>query len=383
MGFSFMWALSLGVDESKFATVSIPPSWQRMPASEVAPEPEPLASEPSEEELSARDEAFTSEMVREAEILDAHEPERGEVKNEPIRAETAQALRELRAKIRTFAPRCSDGSLTLHECPFGDSLEYMGNLCLSGETEWCDFVRRSQGQNGQFWRSPGQVDVGHTIGTDRASFSRDMARGVWAYLIHSKDTEAAKKWLEFIRSTPGHHLCKKSARGWDACATRAGFWAFATEMWDYLELPRYKKKMTDFKFLVSRVYDPIEIRFQPKGYPALLTASTLYQYQELEKRGHSVRNRKTHRKIARYIHKREPENPFYKYLVYGPTQSGAETLLKYCPKELPREVPKDEWGPIYSVDFEGPWTEWVNEKSKRASGHYCVFYINLYLGSAN
>lgn len=375
-GFALVWAGSLGVQEADFVSQGRSQAGLRAPASLEQNAPEEI----SEDEAQRLDEEFTQAMLDEGERIELEE---GPVKpGTPVKEGTAQALRVLRDKIRGWAPTCEDGSLTLHECPFGDALEYMGNLCLSGEEKWCDFVKRAQGPDGQFWRSPGLVGVGHTIGRDRASFSRDMSRGAWAYIIEKKDHEAARKWLEFIKSTPGHHLCNRSERGWDACATRLGFWTYAQEVWEYLGLPRYKKKMKGWKFLIERVYDPIEVRFQPKGYPALLTWSSLYSYQELEKRsGKKSRNHRLHQRIARYIHKREPENPLYRYLVQGASEEGAQTILKYCPSERP-EAPADEYGPIYSVDFEGPWEEWVNEKRKRAGGYYCILAINLYLGSA-
>jgi len=383
-GFALAWTVNLGVRETDFNLQQTKvDSAARATERKLASDPlgaVPEVADISDEEAGRLDEEFTREMIAEGARI---EEEDGPVEpGTPVGEETARELRALRDEIRAWAPTCSDGSITLHECPFGDALEYMGNLCLSGETKWCDFVKRAQGPDGQFWRTPGQVGVGHTIGADRASFSRDMSRGAWAYIIQTKDTEAAKKWLEFIKSTPGHHLCKKSKTGWDACATRLGFWNFAQEVWEYLELPLYKKKMKGYKFLLERVYDPVEIRFQPKGYPALLTWSSLYAYQELEKRGKVSRNQRLHRKLARYIHKREPENPLYRYLVQGPSEEGAKTILRYCPSEKP-DAPADQYGPLYSVDFEGPWDEWVSDKRHRASGYYCILAINLYLGTAN
>ncbi len=304
------------------------------------------------------------------------EPKASQHRDE-IAQTTIEELKNLREKIRGFAPHCNDDSLTLHECPFGDSLEYMGMLCLSGEARYCDQVKAAQDPTGRWWRSPGLV--GHEEGVNGsgwATFSRDMARGAWAYLVATKDKEAAIKWFNYIESN-NYKLCPKSKEGWDACTTRVGFWNMAREIAEYLDIPK-TKKMKGVKFLIPAIYDPIEARVQPIGYQSILTAEGIFIFDEMEKRGSKVRNRGARDKMAQILFQRDPENPFYRFLALGPDQKGAELLLKYCPKELPKNVPVDQYGPIYAVDFgdrmsKGNW--------KNGAGHYCHFVINAFLNS--
>lgn len=93
----------------------------------------------------------------------------------PIRPETLEQLKDLRTQIKKWAPMCNDGTLTYHECPFGDSLEYMGMLCLSGEERFCDQVKAAQDETGRWWRTPALVNK--PLADNGATFSHDMARG--------------------------------------------------------------------------------------------------------------------------------------------------------------------------------------------------------------
>jgi hypothetical protein len=84
---------------------------------------------------------------------------------------------------------------------------FNGLLCASGDSRGCDAVRDSQDlTSGQWFRNPqyfrgGIVDPGHG-----ADFSPDMALGVELYLIQSRDTNAAWKWLIWLDSiSPCHN----------------------------------------------------------------------------------------------------------------------------------------------------------------------------------
>jgi hypothetical protein len=285
-------------------------------------------------------------------------------------------LRSLRTQIRSWAPLCADGTLTFHECPFGDALEYMGLLCLSGEPEYCEKVRLAQDSTGRFWRSPGLVGIEEGLDhSGWASFSRDMAHGVWAYLIATQDRATAIRWIHYIESHD-HRLCPRSKRGSDACVTRATFWTFAGEVFDWLGIPR-TPRMKQYKYAVEALYAPIEARFQPMDYQMLLTAETVFAAAEMAKRGATLHNRKTHEKVAQIIHHRQPENPFYRYLVYGADETTARLVLKYCPRTKP-VVPITQYGPMYPVEFGSPMDD---GQSQKGGGHLCLFMINLLIGA--
>jgi len=289
----------------------------------------------------------------------------------PILSSTTEALKARRALLRTWAPKCSDGSLTMSSCPFWDAVEYMGMLCLSGETEYCDQVKNAQDASGRFFRSP-EYRL-HPKPENGPTFSRDMDRGVWGYVIATGDKEVAAKYMNYVKGN-GYHLCPKSKESWEACTTRATYWTFVTQVFNYLNLPHDKKKMNDYKFTIESIYSPLESQEQPLNFEMILNAEELYTYQKMAEKGAKLKNTDTYRKLARIIHKRDPENAFYEYLVYGANESSAQKILKMCPSDRP-VVPNDLQGnPVYTEPANGPW--------EKGSGHYCIFMINAILGSA-
>ena len=92
------------------------------------------------------------------------------------------------------APLC-EGYVSKKNCDDGDSTLFSGLLCLSGIDAGCDTVKASQDSSGRFWRSPRRI--GDNLGKPN-SFSRDMALGVLAYLIKTKDTDSANAWIRWI-----------------------------------------------------------------------------------------------------------------------------------------------------------------------------------------
>jgi len=70
---------------------------------------------------------------------------------------------------------------------------FNGVVCVSGDDRGCDAVRRSQGPNGQFWRSPRKI--GGALSGTETGFSPDHVLGVWAYIAHKKDAAAFRKWI--------------------------------------------------------------------------------------------------------------------------------------------------------------------------------------------
>ena len=283
---------------------------------------------------------------------------------------TVLALKERRTLLRSWAPKCADGSLTMSECPFWDAVEYMGMLCLSGEEEYCKQVKKAQDETGRFWRSPGFIES--TKPENGATFSRDMDRGVWAYIVASQDAETALKYMEFIKQN-GYKLCPKSKENWDACTTRATFWTFAQEVFEWLELPIDKRKMKNYKFLIDALYSPIEAAVQPMHYEMILTAEKIYTLRKMQEMGAEIRNSRMFDRIAKKIHERDPANPFYDYLANGSTDAVAEKILHLCPTTKPI-VPINHGVATYTEPGNGPW--------EQGSGHYCIFMINAVLNSA-
>jgi hypothetical protein len=92
------------------------------------------------------------------------------------------------------------------QCNDGDGVIFNGVLCASGDDRGCDAVRRSQGPNGQFWRSPRKV--GGALSGNETGFSPDHVLGVWAYIAQKKDAAAFRKWINWIDGQPRPRVCE-------------------------------------------------------------------------------------------------------------------------------------------------------------------------------
>ena len=207
---------------------------------------------------------------------------------------------------------------------------------------------------------------------DVLSFSNDMDRGVWAYIVATGDREAALRYMNYTKSI-GYHLCPKTETHWEACSMRATYWPFARDVFEWLGLPLDHRKMKDYKIWIDTIYSPIEARLQPVTFQMILTAEHVYTLRKLKEKGAKIHNEGTYARIAKIIHKRDPENPFYDFLANGPNEGAAEKILRLCPTTKP-EVPVVNGAPQYTEPANGPW--------EKGSGHYCIFMINAILGSA-
>jgi hypothetical protein len=160
-----------------------------------------------------------------------------------LQDEVRERLLSARERWREYAQVCPEGQFPSKmrldgSCDDGDSLLFLGLLCLSGEDSGCDGVRRAQEEDGQWWRSPRRVG-----GRFEAynSFSRDMASGVLAYLAATGDQAAGERWLywlerhrkaEKIRGIKTPMLTQFCENGKDAtCVASPGFWEFAADLW--------------------------------------------------------------------------------------------------------------------------------------------------------
>jgi hypothetical protein len=96
---------------------------------------------------------------------------------EPIRLETKQKLLELQTVISQWAPM-HEPTGTMAQSKIGDQgdiIQRAGLLCLYGDLKRCEDVRKSQSDDGMFWRAPVEMNR-----TTENSFSRDHFNGVMA-----------------------------------------------------------------------------------------------------------------------------------------------------------------------------------------------------------
>lgn len=89
-----------------------------------------------------------------------------------------------------------------NHCDDGDMNLFNGLLCAAGDSRGCDAVRRSQGSDGRWWRSPRRI--GWIYPAHDVSFSPDQALGVMLYAVATKDANAFDQWLGWIS---GHRPC--------------------------------------------------------------------------------------------------------------------------------------------------------------------------------
>ena len=284
----------------------------------------------------------------------------------PIQPATVQSLKDLRTHTRTWAYTCPDGTITPYiqaACPYGDMNEYAGLLCLSGETDRCNDVKNSQGPDGRWYRNPKSVGVGN----GQNSFSRDGMTGTLAYLVATKDTAAAQRWLNYI-VPHNDQMCDDGEKG--TCKVMTTAWAHFADVWTYLGLPLTGKMKVNR--VVDHIYSPLEAIFQKFDIELSLADETAYVRTAIADRtGTDVRA--FSKSIARTLAKRDPGNAFFIFMRDGATEEAAQMVLTECP-----------YDPLTSTDPRN-WLWDVSEENdvRRGTGWDCIFMVNLLIGPEN
>ncbi|HYX37867.1 MAG TPA: hypothetical protein VE954_32590 [Oligoflexus sp.] len=238
---------------------------------------------------------------------------------------------------RSWAPLC-EGHPSKGNCDDGDATLFSGLLCLAGEDQGCRAVKAAQDTTGKFWRSPRRVGVEASN-----SFSRDMALGVLAYLVATKDTDAAQSWLQWIDQNSVCQIklgtvcqlktwryCREDS---DArCLITPGMWSMMRRVWEYLGLPLHKEmRTTGENTLVA------EAGQAPLGYALHLKAVIFFLYQKIGK------NLPFEWDLIHTIAERQPDNLFFQYLQEGSSERLQQSLLALCPREAPGETRQWTW----------------------------------------
>ena len=269
-----------------------------------------------------------------------------------------EKLKTKRETVRTWIPFCEDGTQSHGVCPFADMTIFSGMSCLSGEAERCIDVKRAQGPDGRWWRSPSVV----SDDTVKNTFSRDQSKGALAYLVATKDVEAAKRWEAYLNSNK-LKMCKDTTD--NRCHITSGTGRLFGAVWTYLGL---KKASWMEKGEGSAEYvDQVMARFQPDNFPMHLNATNIWIRREIERRG-GPKAEEHDQKTLKILVKREPKNPYFLMLRKGPTVEVAKLILEKCPDIRPEAVRLD-WAWQRGQD-DMPW--------KVSSGHECIFIINMF-----
>lgn len=204
----------------------------------------------------------------------------------------------------------------------GDSLLWNGLLCQSGYTPSCNAVKAAQDSNGRFYRSefknPGPN-----------SFSRDMALGVLLYLAKTQDRDSAKSWLSYIRSVSGK-LCTDDTDG--RCLVTVNLWGLMYNVWSYIGLePSPEMKVAG---IFSDITLALEANTTPLGYQLHLVGVSLLIRNMTGKESLSAEN---------ILVFRQSENPFFRYLVEGHSNTVADKVLEVCPQNRPADPSDWAW----------------------------------------
>jgi hypothetical protein len=286
----------------------------------------------------------------------------------------ADELAEAMTFWSSFAPVCPDagGSPSKEDCDDGDMALFNGLLCASGEAAGCDAMRRSQGEDGRFWRSPARVDGNRG---KKNSFSRDMAMGVFVYLATTRDQEAASRWLHWIEKNRPcvlkkpfsdgclirgpHRLCRDDEDF--RCTITPSVWAMFHMVWERLDLEP-TEEMSFHASYFDDIADPLAA-FTPDGYPSHLVGVHAFLEQILEREGGAGPE------LAERLADDQPENPFFLYLRDGKTDAVAKQVLALCPAvENGTDFPKHQWSWERATDTHA-WEE--------SMGWDCLFMARL------
>lgn len=262
-----------------------------------------------------------------------------------------EQLSKRRSQLQSWALRCG-WSVAKDECSVGDAALFNGLLCLSGDALSCEGVRRSQGNDGRMWRSESRID-----GDLSDSFSRDMALGVLAYLVVSKDKGLGRRWMTWIEQND-FRLCQLSTD--NRCEFTPGFWMLFRDVWSFIGLPLNESMRS--VLLEDSVMALLQARFAPPGFEMHLAAVNGLVRKEMGQRSSTLKS------LSLALSERQPQNPFFSYLSRGAVASVVEKTLAWCPVERP--AVRAEWSFERDQNQE-PW--------QRSMGWECIMLINFLL----
>lgn len=329
-----------------------------------------------------------------------------------------------------YAPLCN-GNPSKANCEDGDMNLFSGLLCAAGISQGCDSVRSAMDEVGpevgRWHRSPRRKldsEIAKQEEKDGVgSFSPDMALGTELYLATTKDTNAARKWFDWLER---HRPCLSGAepdcqfppksplvlyrnvRGWPrfctndiptpsqpgkGCTVRPGDLANLASTRHSLKMdPGTATCSADLSYIddyFGQLVDPIKL--MKEGLPRLLDLSCGLApgfnrlSAEFNKPGYSLHLAGVEIFLLRNLgvadprldesaHRlavRQPLNPFFQYLANGPTAPIVRKLLL-------EECPADEASSNSSAKSEWAWErDDAQQAWKRASLWDCLFIGKL------
>ncbi len=242
----------------------------------------------------------------------------------------------------------SDGSLDA-----GDSMLWGGLLCLAGYADQCTATLASQ-DNGQLFRSPAG-----TRGINDSS--RDMLLGYLAYLVATRNADAARDLASYLRNN-AYLLCDNATdnRCQVGPIAHTAIWGTMKRIWLHIGIePTWEMDQAD---LTDDSIINIQSKFVFEGYTLHLIGIELLLRQSTDSYSEKLAV------AAETLHKRQPENPFYEYLAEGSTKSAAQQVLDKCPRT--GDHTRSQWS----------WQRAEDEKAwEKSKGWDCLFMAKLLL----
>ncbi|WP_133118189.1 hypothetical protein [Rhizobium hidalgonense] len=287
-------------------------------------------------------------------------------------------LAELRDELRKVSPRMPvAGDTNGYAFPAkrhpggyddGDMSIFGGLLCLSGEAEGCELVRRAQSRNGQFWRSPARADSK----TDD-QFSGDQFKGLAAYWAGTGDSDSLEKYLDSVSAkwTPYPSKATNIVKMYNGCTDDPGGKCnIIDEEWRWLNIFAAKLGVdahvpTDAKDYAAKFGDPVGMLpwkaiINKLGYRSHLVGVEIYISKKL-----GIADPRLDA-AAEILAGRQPDNPFFLYLARGKDARVADLVRKKCVIDPAKQK----------------WTQWSWERTESdhawmdSMGWDCIFMIN-------
>lgn len=216
-----------------------------------------------------------------------------------------------------------------------------GLLCLSGETQGCELVSRSQGPTGRFWRAPDLVDVDMPT---ESTFSGDQFKGVVAYFLRAGTADQFERFLRYVISQRvpvpdaqtavdyAYKFCEKDFNNTCMLAGNEWHWLnfLARKFGKEALIPaEVRDPLAAFGF----TYDlfPWQASLLPAGYRMHLIGIELLLAKEAGIQNSSLDL------AAQILSSRQPKNPFFAYLNLGADQRVADEVGTKCSSDPQRK----------------------------------------------
>ena len=237
------------------------------------------------------------------------------------------AIKALNANPKVISqPNCDTKSRYSCDCTF-----WNGIACSNAESDnafSCDEPWESQSPNGMIWRSPWEAAAQNSTNPD--FFSRDQGLGILTHLTNSNADNVTwyDKWWQFIDGNKGSmcpgsfYDCKFVTPFWctfDTVASKKGL-KEPNESW---MLPKFGKGACNNQNL----YIYISCKYNDNGSGLHLAALDVYIRRQLNIWDQVLQN------SADVLHKRDPQNAFFRWLSEGTSDGLADLIISQVPKD--------------------------------------------------